>query len=207
MADFKVYNLEGEAVGSIAVAFNGATDDRVLHQTVVALRNGQRQGTHDTKGRGEVRGGGRKPWRQKGTGRARQGSRRAPHWKGGGTVHGPHPRSHGENHPRQLSQQSFRAAVAARLEEDAVRILDGATGIDGKTQSLLQILIRLEVADRKTVLLIANKDEAMVYRAARNLPFVRAQSPEQTNALDVLSSSTLVSTRAAFEALAKRLSA
>lgn len=206
MAEFKVFDVEGAARPSVTVEFSGDANARVLHQSLVALRNGARQGTAKTKERNEIRGGGKKPWRQKGTGHARQGSRSAPHWKGGGTVFGPRPRDYGQRTNRKLLRQAFRTAMAARAEEDAVRILEGADTLDGKTQTMFQTLLRLGVGDKR-VLLVVTAEEALVARSARNLPLVTVQRPEQTNALDVLAAEAVVSTRSAFDALAKRLTA
>ncbi len=209
MTEFKVFRIDGEQLPSVQAEFSGEASARALHQTVVALRNGARQGTVKTKERNEIRGGGKKPWRQKGTGHARQGSRSAPHWRGGGTVFGPRPRDYRELTNRQVLRQAFRAALAARAREDAVRIIEGLEGLDGKTAGMLQALLRLNVEriDQKRVLLVAIREEELVHRAARNLSFVTVHRPEQINTLDLLGNDVLVATRAAFDQLAKRVTA
>src|SRR6187399_3539160 len=127
MPQTNLYDKTGKSVGSVELSdelFAAPVNTAVLHQVVTAQLAGRRTGTADTKTRGEVRGGGRKPYRQKGTGRARQGSRVAPHYRGGGTVFGPHPRSYEQKLPKKMRRIALRGALTAKLGDEAIRILD-----------------------------------------------------------------------------------
>jgi large subunit ribosomal protein L4 len=206
MTSVDVKNLKGEVVGSFDL------DDRVwaiepnqavVHQAVVAQLANQRKGTHDTKTRGEVRGGTHKMWRQKGTGRARQGDRRAPHWTGGGVVFGPHPRSYHKDFPRKMRRLAMKSALSARLAESALTVVDSLTLAAAKTREVRGALTALGVA-RSALIVIAEADEA-VARASRNLPEVRAVTPGGLNLLDVLKYRHLILTRPAAEALTEQL--
>ena len=140
-----VYNATGETVGTVALddALFGITpNNAVMHQALVRQQANARHGTHDTKTRGEVRGGGRKPYRQKGTGRARQGSTRSPQWKGGGTVWGPHPRKYTQAMPRKMRQLAIRSALSAKAAN--VAVLRGIDDLDGRTKAMVALLKGLD---------------------------------------------------------------
>src|SRR5712691_13334165 len=127
MPQTTLYDRTGASVGSVELhdeLFAAPVNEAVLHQVVTAQLAGRRTGTHDTRTRGEVRGGGKKPYRQKGTGRARQGSTNAPHYRGGGTVFGPHPRSYEQRLPRKMKRLALRGALTAKFGDDAIRIID-----------------------------------------------------------------------------------
>src|SRR5689334_16936393 len=127
MPEITLYNKEGKEIGSLSLpeaVFGVEPSIPLIHQAVQAEEANKRQGTHDTKTRGEVRGGGRKPWRQKGTGRARQGSTRAPHWRHGGIVFGPHPRSYSKSFPKGMRQGALRSALSAKVADGEVLGLD-----------------------------------------------------------------------------------
>src|SRR5215471_19735741 len=146
MAKANVVDLTGKVLRDIDLddrVFGIEPNAAVVHQAVVAQEANARQGTHDTRTRGETAGGGKKPYRQKGTGYARQGSRRAPHYKGGGIVFGPHPRSYQKALPRKMRRLALRSALSARLSEDAVTVVDAFTLEVGKTRSLLETLSTL----------------------------------------------------------------
>src|SRR5512134_1486324 len=151
MPQTTLYDRTGKSVGSVELAdalFAAPVNAAVLHQVVTAQLAARRIGTHDTKTRGEVRGGGAKPYRQKGTGRARQGSRRAPHYKGGGVVFGPHPRSYEQRLPRKMKRLALRGALTAKLGDDAVKVID-SFGLDGiRTRDLVGVLGALEATGR-----------------------------------------------------------
>ena len=148
------------------------TNVPLIHQVVVAQLAAARQGTASTKSRGDVRGGGRKPYRQKGTGRARQGSTRAPHWPGGGTYGGPQPnRDYSEKLPRKVKALARKSALNARAREDALLVVDAITMDAPKTQQLLAFLAKLGVAGRKVLILTDGQKDA-VHRSARNVPHV-----------------------------------
>src|SRR5438045_1031069 len=144
--DVQVRSLAGASVGTITLderVFGIEPNLAVLHQVVVAQLANRRQGTADTRTRGEVRGGGRKPWRQKGTGRARQGSIRAPHWKGGGIVFGPHPRSYHRDLPRKMRRLALRSALSAKLQEGELLVIDQLALPAAKTKEMSALLARL----------------------------------------------------------------
>ena len=143
MPQTTLYDRTGASVGTVDLSeslFAAPVNAAVLHQVVTAQLAGRRTGTHDTKTRGEVAGGGRKPYRQKGTGRARQGSRRAPHFAGGGVVFGPHPRSYEQRLPRKMKRLALRGALTAKFGDDAIKVIDGF-GLEAiKTRELVAVL-------------------------------------------------------------------
>src|SRR5437660_12884016 len=146
MAQSNVVDLQGNVLRSIDLddrVFGITPNAAVVHQAIVTQQANARQGTHDTRTRGEVAGGGKKPYRQKGTGYARQGSRRAPHYKGGGVVFGPHPRSHAKTLPRKMRRLALRSVLSARAAEQALTIVDAFTIDVGKTRALLGALATL----------------------------------------------------------------
>ena len=167
----------------------------LMHQVVVAQQAAARQGTHSTKTRGEVAGGGAKPWRQKGTGRARQGSRRAPQWTGGGVVHGPQPRSYAQRTPKKMVAAALRGALSDRARNGNVHVIDSiVTGETPSTKAALQALA--EVAGGK-ILVVLSRDEDVAWLSLRNVASVHALAVDQLNAYDVLLSDDVVFTTAA----------
>jgi large subunit ribosomal protein L4 len=206
MISVDVKNARGEVVGSFELddrVFGVEPNRAVVHQAVVAQLANQRKGTHDTKTRGEVRGGTHKMWRQKGTGRARQGDRRAPHWKGGGVVFGPHPRSYQKDLPRKMRRIAMKSALSARVAEEALTVLDELSLTEPKTREVRGVLSALGLT-RGALFVLAERDEA-VTRASRNLADVRAVTPGGLNLLDVMKFRHLVFTRPAVEALTQQL--
>jgi large subunit ribosomal protein L4 len=180
MASTTLYDRTGKSLGSVELAdalFAAPVNAAVLHQVVTAQLAGRRTGTHDTKTRGEVRGGGAKPYRQKGTGRARQGSRSAPHYRGGGAVFGPHPRSYEQRLPRKMKRLALRGALTAKLGDEAVKVID-AFGLDGiRTRDLVGVLGALEAKGR--VLVVAGGRDEKLELSARNRPTVEVILIEQ----------------------------
>jgi large subunit ribosomal protein L4 len=168
-----LYDRTGATVGNVELSdelFAAPVNEAVLHQAATAQLAGRRIGTHDTKTRGEVAGGGRKPYRQKGTGRARQGSIRAPHYRGGGTVFGPHPRSYEQRLPRKMRRLALRGALTAKLGDEAIRVVDHF-GLDGiRTSEIVGILAALKASGR--VLVVAPAADEQLRLSARNLPSV-----------------------------------
>ncbi|MCC6889426.1 MAG: 50S ribosomal protein L4 [Hyphomicrobiales bacterium] len=164
----------------------------VMHQALLRQQANARLGTHDTKTRAEVRGGGRKPWRQKGTGRARQGSIRAPQWAGGGVVFGPHPRTYTQSLPKQMRRLAIRSALSAKLRDDRVSVIQGLTEIEPKTKTMKALIEKLP-ASRSVLIVVADKNE-VVDRAAGNLPNVRTLPAGYVNVRDVLKYERLVVT-------------
>lgn len=201
-----VLNLRGEVVRTIDLddrVFGIAPNTAVVHQAVVAQQANARQGTHDTKTRGEVAGGGKKPYRQKGTGNARQGSTRAPHYRGGGVVFGPHPRSHAKALPRKMRRLAVRSVLSARAAEQALIVLDDFLVTEAKTKALLAILATLGFADG-ALLVVGERNDALL-RAARNLDHVHAVTPNGMNLLDMLRLPRVVLTEAAVHELTRTL--
>ena len=156
----------------------------LIHQVVVAQLAAARQGTHSTKTRGEVRGGGRKPYRQKGTGRARQGSKSAPHYRGGGAVFGPHPRSYEQRLPRKMKRLALRGALTAKFGDEAIKVID-TFGLDAvKTRELITVLGALEAKGR--VLVVSPSRDEKLELSARNLPTVEVILADSLNVVDLL---------------------
>lgn len=193
-----VHNLQGEVVG------NAELDDTVwgiepnisvMHQALVRQLANARLGTHQTKTRGEVRGGGRKPWRQKGTGRARQGTIRAPQWKGGGVVFGPHPRKYTQAMPRQMRRLAIRSALSAKLADDRLTVIQGLGEIEPKTKAFKQVLSNLPES-RSVLVVLADKHEA-IERSAANLAETKTILAPVLNIRDVLKYDRLLVTEEA----------
>src|SRR5215217_236149 len=163
MPQTNVYDRTGATVGSVELSdelFDAPVNAAVLHQVVTAQLAGRRTGTADTKTRGEIRGGGKKPYRQKGTGRARQGTPTAPHYRGGGVVFGPHPRSYEQRLPRKMKRLALRGALTAKLGDEAIKVIDAFALEAIKTRDLAVVLGALEARGR--ILLIApGRDERL----------------------------------------------
>jgi large subunit ribosomal protein L4 len=167
----------------------------VLHQASVAQLAARRVGTHDTKTRGDVRGGGHKPWRQKGTGRARQGSRRAPHWSGGGVVFGPHPRGYDKRLPRKMKRLALRGALTSKFSDGAIRVVENLEMDEPRTRELLGYLDALEAQGR--VLVIAPQRDERLELSARNVPSITVILADSLNTVDVLNADILLITQPA----------
>jgi large subunit ribosomal protein L4 len=172
----------------------------LIHQVVVAQQAAARQGTHATKTRGDVRGGGKKPYKQKGTGRARQGSTRAPQFAGGGTVHGPQPRSYEQRTPKKMKAAALRGALSDRARAGRVHVVDTLGA--GETPSTKAALAALrDVVDSRKVLVVLERGDATTWLSLRNEPTVHLLSVDQLNTYDVLVNDEVVFTKAAFDAL------
>jgi large subunit ribosomal protein L4 len=193
MPQTTLYDRTGASVGSVELSdglFAAPVNAAVLHQVVTAQLAGRHLGTHDTKTRGEVRGGGRKPYRQKGTGRARQGSRTAPHYAGGGVVFGPHPRSYEQRLPRKMKRLALRGALTAKFTDDQVRVID-AFGLEAiRTKDLVGVLDALSASGR--VLLVAPSRDEMLELSARNLPKVEVILADSLNVVDLLNADVIL---------------
>ena len=191
-------------VGSSAKAelpaelFDVQTNVPLIHQVVVAQQAAARQGTHATKTRGDVAGGGAKPWRQKGTGRARQGSRRAPQWTGGGVVHGPQPRSYAQRTPKKMIAAALRGALSDRAREGRIHVVESI--VTGETPSTRAALKALAEVGSSKLLVVLDRDEDVAWLSLRNVPTVHALAVDQLNAYDVLVSDDVVFTTAALAA-------
>jgi large subunit ribosomal protein L4 len=182
-----LYDRTGKTVGDVELSdalFAAPINTAVLHQVVTAQLAARRTGTHDTKTRGEIRGGGRKPYRQKGTGRARQGTVTAPHYRGGGIVFGPHPRSYEQRLPRKMKRLALRGALTAKLTDDQVKVID-TFGLDAiKTKELAGVLRALEATGR--VLVVAPGRDQTLELSARNLPKVEIILADSLNVVDLI---------------------
>jgi large subunit ribosomal protein L4 len=182
-----------------AEVFDVPTNVALIHQVVVAQLAAARQGTHSTKTRGEVSGGGKKPYRQKGTGRARQGSTRAPQFAGGGTVHGPKPRSYDQRTPKKMKAAALRGALSDRARHDRVHVV--AALLDAEAPSTKTAVANLaSVTSARHVLVVVERSDELTWRSLRNVPNVHLLEPGQLNTYDVLISDDVVFTRGALEA-------
>jgi len=208
MPTVQVLDAKGKASGSLelkAEVFGSEIRGPLLHQAVTRELADRRAGTHDTKGRSEVSGGGRKPWKQKGTGRARQGSTRAVQWKGGGKPFGPTPRKYTKDMPREMRRQALRAAVAAKIAAGELSAVETLDVRDGKTKSLVGRLAGLGVAGAPTLLVVRELDGGMA-RAARNVPWITVETPAHVSVYQLLHAHRVVCERASLVALEEALS-
>jgi large subunit ribosomal protein L4 len=187
MPSTPLYDRTGKTVGNVDLSdelFAAPVNTAVLHQVVTAQLAARRLGTHDTKTRGEVRGGGKKPYRQKGTGRARQGSRTAPHYRGGGAVFGPHPRSYEQRLPRKMKRLALRGALTAKFGDEQLKVIDGF-GLEAiKTKELAGVLAALQASGR--VLVVSPDRDETLELSARNLPTVEVILADSLNVVDLL---------------------
>jgi large subunit ribosomal protein L4 len=193
----------GSKAGTVdlpAEVFDVQVNIPLIHQVVVAQLAAARQGTHSTKTRGEVAGGGRKPYRQKGTGRARQGSIRAPQFAGGGVVHGPTPRSYEQRTPKKMKVAALRGALSDRARDGRVHVVSAI--VDGETPSTRAAAATIErLSSRKNVLVVLERGNDVAWLSLRNLVNIHIVTPDQLNTYDVLVSDDVVFTQAALEAL------
>jgi large subunit ribosomal protein L4 len=197
---------EGTTSGSVDLpgeVFDVQVNVPLIHQVVVAQLAAARQGTHSTKTRGEVRGGGRKPYRQKGTGRARQGSIRAPQFVGGGVVHGPQPRDYSQRTPKKMKAAALRGALSDRARGGKVHVVSQFVSGDApSTKGALAVL--LAIASSRHVLVVAERTDAQTWKSLRNVDTVHLIAPGQLNTYDVLVSDDVVFTQAALQAFLNR---
>ncbi|WP_232548996.1 50S ribosomal protein L4 [Propioniciclava soli] len=181
-----------------AEIFDVQTNVPLIHQVVVAQQAAARQGTHATKTRGDVRGGGAKPWRQKGTGRARQGSRRAPQWTGGGIVHGPQPRSYAQRTPKKMVAAALRGALSDRAREGHVHVVDSFGTQTPSTRTALQAL---QAVTGRRLLVVLHRDEDVAWLSLRNVATIHLLTWDQLNAYDVVVADDVVFSVQALDAL------
>jgi large subunit ribosomal protein L4 len=182
-----VYNTAGEVVGQAELdetVWGIEPHIAVMHQALMRQMANARKGTHNTLTRGKVRGGGRKPWRQKGTGRARQGSTRAPQWKGGGVVWGPHPRSYRQKMPRKMRRLAVRSALSAKVRDGRLVVVRGLGEIEPRTKIMRGVLEGL--GEVRSTLIVAPERVENIYRSANNLPNVLTIQATVVNVRDVL---------------------
>ena len=205
MTTLDVYDVSKQTVGSIeldAAVFGVEVREHLFYAAVRYQMAKRRAGTHATKGRALISGGGKKPFRQKGTGRARQGTTRAPHWRGGGVVHGPRPRSHAHKMPKKVRAAALRSALSRRTEENKVTVFDQVAFEQIKTRQVSDMLKRFEMSD---LLLVLSEKDDTVMRSARNIPGVTVMPVAGLNVYDVLRHSNIAFTRAAVDLVVDRL--
>lgn len=198
MPKVQVVNMEGQPVGEIELedsVFGIEPNTHVLHSAVVSQLASLRRGTHSTLLRGEVRGGGKKPWRQKGTGRARAGSIRSPLWRGGAILFGPKPREYGFSLPKKVRRLAMRSALSSKIKEANLVVLDDLVLSQAKTKEMVKVLKALNV-NKKALVVTAEVDDN-VLRSARNIDGIKPLTVEGLNVLDLLRHDVLVMTKAA----------
>ncbi|QYH35346.1 50S ribosomal protein L4 [Salinibacterium sp. M195] len=197
-----VIDAKGKKVDSVelpAEIFDVQTNVPLIHQVVVAQRAAARQGTHNTLRRGEVSGSGRKPFKQKGTGRARQGSIRAPQMKGGGIVHGPHPRDYSQRTPKKMIAAALRGMLSDRARGERIHVID-ALSVDSKPSTKTVSALLTSIASSKNVLVVLEREDANSLKSIRNLDTVHVLAYDQLNAYDVVVSDDIVFSKGAFDA-------
>lgn len=200
MPQVALYNQQGAQVGEVALneaIFGIEPHKQAMFDAVIMQRASLRQGTHKTKTRTEVRGGGRKPWKQKGTGRARQGSIRSPQWRGGGTVFGPVPRSYSYKLNKKVRRLALLSALSTKVVENEILVVDQLTLDTPKTKQMISVLGALNVTSK--TLIVTAEENKNVELSARNIPGVKVLSATQINVLDLLDAAKLVITKEAVE--------
>jgi large subunit ribosomal protein L4 len=209
MTAVSVFGAQDKTVDLPEEIFAAKVNVPLIHQVVVAQQAAARQGTHAAKTRGQVRGGGKKPYRQKGTGRARQGSIRAPQYTGGGTVHGPVPRSYVQRTPKKMKAAALRGALSDRLSHGRVLVVSGF--VDGgvpKTKDAVAVLTAAVSSSGgslgRPVLVVAHRDDEVTWKSLRNVPRVHVLAEDQLNTYDVLASDHVVFTEQAMTAFIAR---
>lgn len=203
MPKLALYNKTGSQVGEIDLnesVFGVEVNGPVVHRAIVAQLAAMRSGTHKAKSRGEVSGGGKKPWRQKGTGRARQGSIRAPQWVGGGAAFGPTPRDYTQKINKKEKKLAVKSVLTNKLEEGKLIVLDGFNFTEPKTKEMVKVLTDLKVNGKKVLVLLPGKDEN-VYKSARNIENVRTLVVQALNTYDLINCEYIVTTKDALAAV------
>jgi large subunit ribosomal protein L4 len=203
MPTAKYFNAAGEPGEAFQLPeelFDGVVNDAVLHQVIKAYLANQRQGNASTKTRADVSGGARKPWKQKGTGRARQGSIRAPHWRGGGIVFGPHPRSYHQDVPRKVKALARRSAFNSKAHDEQIVVIEHLAFDAPRTKTAVGLLGKLGVAEAKRVLVLTDGNKETVFRSFRNLPNVEVLPFAQASAYDVMKARQVVIEASALQA-------
>ena len=201
MANVSVYNMEGKEVGSMELndaIFGVEVNEHLVHMAVVQQLANNRQGTQKAKTRSEVRGGGRKPWRQKGTGHARQGSTRAPQWTGGGVVFAPTPRDYSQKMNKKERRAALKSVLTSRVQENKLIVLEDLKLDEVKTKAMQNVLNNLNVS--KAMVVLADNDQNVVL-STRNIPDVITALPSTINVYDVLKYNTLILTKASAAAI------
>ena len=197
MPELDIKDKNNTVIGKIALSddlFGVSAKQGVLHQAVVNFLANQRQGTHATKTKGLISGGGKKPWKQKGTGRARSGSTRSPLWRGGGTIFGPQPRDYSYKLPKKVKRLALMNAFHEKLSSDEVVILDGFSLEKPRTRDIVSILKSFNLQNKSVLIILPEKDDAVVL-SARNIPGVRVVRAADVNVYDVIAHAMLLMTK------------
>ena len=200
MAKRNILDLEGKKVSDVTLKkdlWEIEPNDAVLYDAIRLSKNSLRQGTHDTKTRSEVSGGGKKPWRQKGTGRARQGSTRAPHWPGGGIVFGPHPRSYSFKMNRKERRLALKSALAYKVKDKELIVVDSFKVASKRTKDVKEILSKLKAS--KNILIVVDELDENTILATRNLSNVLLLETSEINTYDVIAADTMIITKEALK--------
>ena len=198
MPKVALYDINGSQVGDIELndaIFGIEMNNHAMYEAVKNYLANQRQGTQSAKTRAEVRGGGRKPWRQKGTGRARQGSIRAPQWKGGGVVFAPKPRDYSYSIPKKVKRLALKSALTSKVVDNEIIVLDSLTLEQAKTKEMVKVLSNLK-ANKKSLIVIPERDENVI-RAASNIPGVKTAYVNTINVYDILNCDSFIITKEA----------
>ena len=201
MSKIEIVNVNGEKVKNINLkdnVFIKEPNDAVLHNAVILAQASLRQGTHATKTRSEVSGGGRKPWKQKGTGNARQGSIRATQWRGGGIVFGPQPRDYSKKMNKKERKLALKSALAYKAINKEIVVVDKIAIENAKTKEMANILAKLNIADKKVLVVVETIDENL-YLAARNIANIKVVLPSEVNTLDVMTADVMLFDEKALE--------
>lgn len=207
MPEVSLYNVNGDLLGKLKLndqVFGAPVNNIAVHDSVIRYLAGKRSGASDTKTRGEVHGGGRKPWRQKGTGRARHGSIRSPIWRGGGIVFGPHPRDYSYTLPRKVRRLALKSVISSKIMEDKFIVLEELKLERPRTKDIIDILDNLKTSGG--VLLVTMLKDENVYKSARNISGVKTVTIEGLNIYDMLVYETLVVTKDALAGIEEALS-
>ncbi|AST94044.1 MULTISPECIES: 50S ribosomal protein L4 [Sutcliffiella] len=207
MPKVSLFNQTGSQVGEIELndaVFGIEPNNSVIFDAIMMQRASLRQGTHKVKGRSEVAGGGRKPWRQKGTGRARQGSIRSPQWRGGGIVFGPTPRSYSYKLPKKVRRLAIKSALSSKVKENEVLVLEGLAFDAPKTKDMKGVLSNLDIT--RKALIVTGDDNENVVLSARNIPGVTVIAANGVNVLDVVNHDKVIFTKDAVQKLEEVLS-
>ncbi len=202
MPQVSVYDIKGEVVGTRDLndaVFGAEVNRNAVHSSVIRQLAGRRIGNADTKTRGEVSGGGKKPWRQKGTGRARHGSTRSPIWTGGGTVFGPHPRSYARGLPKKVRRLALVSALSDKASKDAIKIMDGLAVDKPKTSTMAALMGKFDVSGN--ILLVLDGRDVNIEKSVANIPWVKSILVDNLNVFDILNSELLLLTKEAADRL------
>ena len=207
MVELKLYSKDGKEKGTVKAEdklFAAKHKDAVVHQVLTWYLASKRSGNHSTKGRAEVRGGGRKPWKQKGTGRARAGTIRSPLWNGGGVIFGPKPRDYSYRLPKKMQKAGLKAVLTDRTKAEKLKVVEEVSVLEPKTKLMLEVLNKLKIADQK-IMIIKEKEDKNVMLSARNIDRLTVSVPAQVNIADLLNSDWVIVEQGALPVLVEVL--